>query len=531
MPQIVNTNIASITAQRNLNKSQGALQESLQRLSSGLRINSAKDDAAGLAISNRFTTQIRGLNVAVRNANDGISFAQTTESALDEITTSLQRIRDLAVQSANASNSAADRASLQEEVTQLVSEIDRIAGTTTFNGNKVADGSIDELSFQIGANAGEVVTAGGVDARARALGTQPGLVQSTSSSLAITFSPTAGAQVNLDTFTIRVGDGVSVDVLSEENGGTIAVASLTELTTSGTITYGSGIAKELAARINELREDGVDGLDGVYASARTEFDFNDTANSTNSAEAYVGAGTLQNGDVVINGVDIGPVTVQDRDADGALVNAINAKSNITGVQASTDTEGRLKLTAEDGRDILIDTTDTVDRETLAFNILFDGGDGLADNAAGATLDQNINGFKAGRLTVTAQDTLETLSYRNAESYDVTFGFNVQATGTVANADITTVTGANITIDSIDSALGQVDSYRATLGALQSRFSSTIRNLSAVSESLSAAQSRIRDADFAVETARLTKNQLLQQAGISVLAQANALPQQALSLLG
>ena len=172
MPQIINTNISSLNAQRNLNKSQGSLQTSLQRLSSGLRINGAKDDAAGLAISNRFTTQIRGLNVAVRNANDGISFAQTTESALDEITTSLQRIRDLAVQSANDTNSAADRQSLQEEVDQLVSEIDRIAKTTTFNGNNVADGSLSSLSFQIGANAGETVAVDGVDARASALGSQ-----------------------------------------------------------------------------------------------------------------------------------------------------------------------------------------------------------------------------------------------------------------------------------------------------------------------------------------------------------------------
>ena len=165
MPQIINTNISSINAQRNLNKSQGSLQTSLQRLSSGLRINSAKDDAAGLAISNRFTTQVRGLNVAVRNANDGISLAQTTESALDEITTSLQRIRDLAVQSANDTNSEADRVSLQEEVDQLIDEIDRIANTTTFNGRNVLNGSLSSYYFQIGANSGEGVEVSGVDAR------------------------------------------------------------------------------------------------------------------------------------------------------------------------------------------------------------------------------------------------------------------------------------------------------------------------------------------------------------------------------
>src|SRR5688572_28891562 len=179
MAQVINTNTLSLNAQRNLQTSGNQLATSLQRLTSGLRINSAKDDAAGLAISNRFTTQVRGLNVATRNANDGISFAQTTESALDEITTSLQRIRDLAVQSANDSNSASDRQSLQAEVDQLVSEIDRIAGTTTFNGAKVANGSLKNLNFQVGANAGETVSVKGVDARASSLGSQPGAVQST----------------------------------------------------------------------------------------------------------------------------------------------------------------------------------------------------------------------------------------------------------------------------------------------------------------------------------------------------------------
>ncbi|MGB3622465.1 MAG: flagellin, partial [Ketobacter sp.] len=268
MPSIINTNVSSLSAQRNLNKSQGSLQTSLERLSSGLRINSAKDDAAGLAISNRFTTQIRGMNVAVRNANDGISFAQTAESALDEITTSLQRIRDLAVQSANDSNSASDRQSLQAEVDQLVSEIDRIAGTTTFNGTKVANGSASTLNFQVGAQAGETVSVKGVDARTSALGSQPGAV-------ATTFDAGNAAGANQSALEIRIGSSAnetSVDVMSAANGGTITGAAVADLENTEADDYGTGFAKSLADRINSLREDGVEGLEGVYASAKTTFE-------------------------------------------------------------------------------------------------------------------------------------------------------------------------------------------------------------------------------------------------------------------
>ena len=510
MPQIINTNISSINAQRNLNKSQGSLQTSLQRLSSGLRINSAKDDAAGLAISNRFTTQVRGLNVAVRNANDGISLAQTTESALDEITNALQRIRDLAVQSANDTNSEADRLSLQAEVDQLIDEVDRIATTTTFNGRNVLDGSLTSYYFQIGANAGEGVEVGGVDARIDSLGSQPGAVQSTASNIA------AAAATALASFPITVGtNGTTVDVLSAENGGAITGATLANLQDPTANDYGSGVAKYLADRVNELREEGVEGMEGVYASATTTFDWSDVTGAV-EADAYVGAGTLANGDLNINGVDIGPVEVQERDADGSLLRAINAKADITGVKASIDDNGRLVLTAEDGRDMVITTNNGAE------DVLFDGGDDPANTNDIAAIAAQ---FKAGTITVSAQDTITLGAFTQAGDDD-----NVQAVGTIANADITTVEASNITMESVDSALAQIDGFRGELGAVQNRFESTIRNLSAVSESLAAANSRIRDADFAAETANLSKNQVLQQAGISVLAQANALPQQVLSLL-
>lgn len=523
MPQIINTNISSINAQRNLNKSQSSLQTSLQRLSSGLRINGAKDDAAGLAISNRFTTQIRGLGVAVRNANDGISFAQTTESALDEITTSLQRIRDLAVQSANSTNSAADRLSLQEEVSQLVDEIDRIAKTTTFNGNKVADGSIKALSFQIGANAGETVTVKGVDARTSQLGSQPGVVQTTASSLG---DLTGGFTITLGS---TVGGGtLSVGVLGSTVGNyaTLTQYVAASLTDRNGTDYGKGLAKDLAARINQLREDGVENMAGIYASAKTTYDYREVASVTGATitatDARIGAGSLDNGGLRINGVDIGPVNFLEGDADGSLTKAINAKSDITGVTASVGQNGELVLTAEDGRDIVVDVGEADDLEELFFG----GGVG---SLGGATLTDS---WKQGGITITANDTIILGDAAGGSTFqadeDVS---NVQATGTLANIDITTVENANTAMKTVDSALAQIDSFRAGLGAIQNRFESTIRNLSAVSEALSAANSRIKDADFAAETANLSKNQVLQQAGISVLAQANALPQQALSLLG
>lgn len=552
MPQTVNTNIASLNAQRNLNKSQGALQTSLERLSSGLRINSAKDDAAGLAISNRFTTQVRGLNVAMRNANDGISFAQTTEGALGEVTTALQRIRDLAVQSANDTNSDSDRQSLQAEVDQLVSEINRIAETTTFNGTKVLNGSKDRLNFQIGANANQTVSVEGMDARASALGSQPGVVQSTGDRVAIVAgggeAGTKGIQEDaggagaddITDLSIRlssVNSGDEVNLADARFGGNISSVSTDDLQDRFNTNYGSGLAKTMAERINTARDSGEASMQGVYASAVTTFRGSDIANGDTGAtvdanvSSTVGVGELKNGDLVINGVDIGAVKFEANDASGALTNAINAKSDVTGVQASVDKNGELVLTAKDGRDIVLDTS-----SGAVTNDLFGGGDEAATTRFSDTGFTDLR--VSGRLTVTGTDTIN-FGGANADVVSLDAAGlaaegseeNVQAVGTIANADITTVSAANLTISSVDSALSQVDSFRATLGAVQNRLDSTIRNLASVSESLSAANSRILDADFASETANLSKNQVLQQAGISVLAQANALPQSALSLLG
>jgi len=373
MPTTVNTNVMSLNAQRNLTRSDGMLQTALQRLSSGLRINSAKDDAAGMAIAQRFTTQIRGLNQAVRNASDGISLSQTAESALDELTNNLQRIRELAVQSANVTNSASDRAALDAEVQQRVAEIDRIAVQTSFNGVNVLDGTFGSATFQVGANIGDTISV------SLSIGVRSGQIGATATITEAGAFDTSGGTSDVD---ITLGDPLAVPPNT------------------------------------------------------TSFTFAQDA------------------------------TRQD------VVDQVNA-ANVDGLSAFVDDAGLVQFVSD--QDI-----------TLA-------GAGIA----------NIGHVAA----TTAADTtgLDSLS-------------------------VTSVDGANVAMAKIDASLVTVNALRGDLGAVQNRFESTIVNLQTVSENLAASRGRIMDADFAAETANLTKAQILQQAGVAVLAQANAVPQTVLGLL-
>jgi flagellin len=561
MAQVINTNVSALNAQRSLQKSQSTMQTSLQRLSSGLRINSAKDDAAGLAISDRFIAQINGLGQASRNANDGISLAQTAEGSLDETTNALQRMRTLAVQAANDTNSSSDREAIQIEVEQLVSEINRIGSTTQFNGKNLLDGSNGQFTFQIGSNAGQSLSVKMQDMRASALGQQPGQVQTKSHQVAIlndspgnvgisdldTVTDSSGVAITKGDVTFSVAAGAqNVDIAEARYGGDINQISSGDLTSTISTNYGGGLAKSVADRVNSIRElEEIDStgkvvFEGVYASAKTEFNISDVASGDVAnagtggmptvANSHVGAGSLSNGDLKINGVDIGPVNTKEYDSDGALTNAINAKSSITGVTASIDSDGRLNLTAADGRDIVLQTADA-DTANLIFNNAASDTN-TADDFSGA-----VNLRITGQVTYSAANTLTIGSnaYVGTDSNQTQaanrkLDENAQAVGTIANADVTTVSGANTLIQSVDSALKQVDSFRATLGATQNRFEMTIRNLDNVSENLSAANSRIRDADFAAETTNMTRAQILQQAGISILSQANAASQNVMSLL-
>jgi len=387
MAQVINTNTMSLNAQRNLSTSGASLATTIQRLSSGLRINSAKDDAAGLAISERFSTQIRGLDVAVRNANDGISLAQVAEGSLSEIGNNLQRIRELSVQSANATNSASDRAALQAEVKQLTAEIDRVAKQADFNGTKLLDGSFTSQLFQIGANAGQAIAIDKVvDARASTLGNVRFAATQTGSAAAVNASAAnsiSGMQVN----------GVAIDTISWAAG-----------------TTGTNVANTIAGALNSRI-----GETGVYASV----------------------------------------------AGGAI--------SLTSIK--------------DGRDFAYTAGSVAVGESV----------GLTGVAASATAAAGTSAF-------------------------------------VSALDVTTFAGSQQALEIVDAALTAVNGARADLGAIQNRFTSVVANLQTSSENLSASRSRIRDTDFAKETAELTRTQILQQAGTAMLAQANQVPQNVLSLL-
>lgn len=545
----INTNVTSLNAQRNLGNTASGLNKSLQRLSSGLRINSAKDDAAGLAITDRMTSQIRGLNQAVRNSNDGISLAQTAEGALQETTNALQRIRELSVQAANDTNTAEDRGSIQLEIDQLVSEIDRIAEATTFNNKNILNGSSGTFKFQVGANANETIGVDLVNVKANALGQQPGIVQSTTSRVSLSNDAAdagsigiqegaTGSTLTAGDVSVQVDGASAVDIAQAKYGGDITSAATADLKDTNAASYGSGSAKAIAERINSIRDmneedpgEGMEGtsLEGVYAKAETSFkasdmDAGDYSGSSVAGDgpSNVGVGRIGNSDLVINGVGVGPADFKENDADGSLTNAINAKSHLTGVTASVDEDGELTLAADDGRDIVLSTTNAE-----VTNLVFGGG------VKSTSFDSSFNDLRVtGSVTLTGSDTLS-LSGTNAT--DAGFATlsedNVQAKGSIANADVSTMEAANNTIDSVDSAIRQVDDMRANLGAVQNRFESTIQNLSNVSENLSASRSRILDTDFASETANMTKLQVMQQAGTAMLAQANQLPQSVLSLIG
>ena len=398
MAQVINTNTMSLNAQRNLSTSGASLATTIQRLSSGLRINSAKDDAAGLAISERFSTQIRGLDVAVRNANDGISLAQVAEGSLTEIGNNLQRIRELSVQSANATNSSSDRAALNAEVKQLTAEIDRVAKQSEFNGTKLLDGSFSSQLFQVGANAGQAIA----------------------------------------------------------------------------------IDKVVNAK--------ADALGGVkFAADRV---------ATTDAAAATSDGKLSG--LVLNGVTISDISWKagDTGVDVAktVANGINAQMGETGLRATVSATGGITLES-----LKADKDVTLTAGTIT------GGAGTVAVPANAT-QIGLTGITAVTAAATANSSF------------------------VSSLDISSVKGAQQALEVVDKALTSVNSARADLGAVQNRFTSVVANLQTSSENLAASRSRIRDTDFAKETAELTRTQILQQAGTAMLAQANQVPQNVMSLL-
>ncbi|MCX8016719.1 MAG: flagellin [Rhodocyclaceae bacterium] len=503
MPQIINTNIASLNAQRNLDRSQSGLQTSLQRLSSGLRINSAKDDAAGLAISERMTAQIRGLDQARRNANDGVSLGQVAEGALGQMSDILQRVRELAVQSANATNSASDRAALNAEVNQLVSELQRFSLATEFNGLKLLDGSNSTQVFQVGANANQTITATTTDFRTNQYGTYQ--IGNSTRSNAVSGTAT-GAQAT----------GAVVTA-----SGTLVINGPSA---SGTLNVTDGMsAKDIADGINNL------STTGVRASAVTKTALDFSASGSFALKLF----TSNNGSTgTIADVSFSLSAADGADALSQAVNAINAVQSQTGITAKLSANNNyIELTAESGANINISVA-TASGATAGIQLGWNG------TGTVATLAANTS----GTLTAGGQVTLDSSkSYSIVASGSAAFAsgvfqdstFNATLNSTlkkVSDLDISTVDNATQALRIVDSAIDAINGQRAKFGALQSRFEATIANLQTSSENLSAARSRISDADFAAETANLTRVQILQQAGIAMLAQANALPQNVLQLL-
>lgn len=481
MPQVINTNMMSLNSQRNLNTSQEAMQVSLQRLSSGLRINSAKDDAAGLAISERFTSQIRGLNQAVRNANDGISLSQTAEGALSEAGNILQRIRELAVQSANATNSASDRQALQSEVGQLVQELDRIATNTEFNGQKLLDGTFGTAVFQVGANANQTI------------------------------------QTTTNNFRTNQFGNHRIEGLSASAAGENRYAQGDSLTVAGNLgTRTIAIDPESSAKIVAEKVNAKSNETGVSAFAHTEIGMNFSAAGAYTVEVQSDNNDFQSISFTLAGTE-------GNDGLSAAVTAFNDIASKTGVTARVSEDSKsIVLTNSSGNNITM--RDTVNPNAGDITI---GGNGQTPGTVMSANQASEQAVVVGQVTF---DSDKSFGISGVAGATTAMAQEASRLNAVQDMDISTVDGANVAMAIVDSALNTVNAQRAKFGAIQSRFGSTIANLSTNVENLTAARSRIRDADFAQETAELTRAQILQQAGVAMLAQANVAPQNVLSLL-
>jgi len=609
MPQFINSNIPSLTAQRNLNTSQNSLNNSLQRLSSGLRINSAKDDAAGLAISERFTAQIRGLNQAARNANDGISLAQTAEGDMAAITNNLQRIRELSVQSANATNSSSDRAALQLEVSELISEIDRVASTSAFNGVKLLDGSFSAQAFQVGANAGETVTISSI-ASSRTTDVGQALTASSTGTAIATAGIGAGElTVNGNAVAATAGDAALIAAAVTASGSSVtatatnaqtaitfadAVGTATAAATQSSVALGAftvngttdtDVTNQFSIAFDNSGDGGSDSLT-ITATANIANNGGDAI--TNTVAGFVAAGFVDTaGTGTVSGYNLelgGQASITAAITNGTLTVARADGFEFSITETGTGFSnapafGNTTTTANGTKAVTgVAPTYTLSVDGAALDFTADGADGTITAAEVGALIDAIDGYTASgtgtTLSITKDDGSNIVLLEGGSDSDASEGLAVngsvtaasetyrgtvditsagedlviagttpgnagQSAGTVTAAlagttiaatDISTVAGANAAIASADSALTTINSSRASLGAIQNRFDSVVSSIQTTSENLSASRSRIRDADFAAETAALTRAQILQQAGVSILGQANSLPQNALSLL-
>ncbi|MCL0035797.1 hypothetical protein M1N00_03985 [Thermodesulfovibrionales bacterium] len=480
MALVINTNIPSLMAQRNILENMTPLQQAMERLSSGLRVNNAADDAAGLAIATRMTAQISGMAQAIRNTNDGVSLVQTAEGSLVEITDNLQRIRVLAVQAASATVTDAERETMQVEVEQLIAEIGRVAGQSNFNAVNLLDGTFKNKAFQVGANIGETITIDSI----------------------------------VNARTTELGHTAFTEAMGPTTVNNIAIAGTGDLTINATaiiasVNDGSGADHADASALAKATAINASGVEGVTA----------TAHGGSAAGAVGTTGNLAVGAIQINGVSVGAVAAGDDLTEQAanVAAAINA-ANIDGIEASARA-AEVTVTSTDGRNIDITVAPAA---ADAAGISTGHHTGRIELRSFADEGIVIGG---GEAEAGAAAAAELIGFQNRP-----FTPPHKIDG-IAHLDITTVHNANLAISGIDNALADITSGRGALGAIQNRFMSTISDLQVTVENLTASRSRIMDADFAAETANMTKAMIIQQSGISVLAQANIMPQNILALLG
>ena len=485
MSTSINTNISALTAQGSLRKTGLAQASAMERLSTGIRINSAKDDAAGLAISTRMTANVRGITAAIRNANDGISLTQTAEGSLAAIGDNLQRIRELAVQSSNTGNNASDRAALNAESVQLISEIDRVASNTKFNGINLLDGTFNNQSLQVGAgneSTDRIVIAIG-NAKASALGISAG-----TSYTATVSGTTGGSTGGVTTVALSAGD-LTI------NGYQVG-ASVSDGVSPTTSAATSGIAKANAINL-------ISGMTGVTASVSS-------TTKTGAAAASTAAAVVAN-DILINGVDIGQITNTSQTTltmSAQIAAAINAKSSTTGVTATFNiSDSKISLTATDGRNIVVGGT-----------------------AAGATALGVAAGTYTSTVTLSTSNSSGITLAGSAGLLAVSMSAGNNAATSAVGVDLTSSGLAQASLNTLDAAINTITNSRAAMGAYQNRLTASISNLETTSMNLQASRSRILDTDYAKETTNLAKSQIITQAATAMLAQANQSAQSVLALL-
>ena len=566
----VNTNITSLGVQKNLNKASDALSQSMNRLSSGLKINSAKDDAAGMQIANRLNNQVKGLNVAIANANNGVSIAQTAEGAMQESTNTLQRLRELALQAANGDKSDADRVSLQQEFTAKVGELNRIASTTTFGGRNLLDGSFSNVAFQIGANANETISFGMTDISSTALkgnfkeaavdgkamaglaatstGTNiGGMKATTTGGVPPAAIATGGDKISIngvqialvagaDAIAVGTNNAAEINKKTAETGVTATAAADGKITLAsksdilvGEVDTGAAASIGLVASATPIAAAAITKTTAVGAAGGISVNGTAVAwGATETIDAVIGKIAAEAGAGATAEFKDGRVVLTSGEGkDIKLANTLSGSLSQLGLSAGTS---QAKLTADtsidvNGVEVKFKKGDTSDAIVASINSASTG------VQASKNADGTLNLFADKDITIkdgSAGTGLKALGLEDVATAGTKTAVTMETS--VSDLSILTAASSQQAVQALDDAMQQIDSQRSQLGAVQNRFASTVANLQSISQNSSAAKGRVEDADFASEAAELTKQQTLQQASTAILSQANQLPSSVLKLL-